>query len=173
MSPKNKIGRGYFTSIEIHPFGILQIARSERGITRIEFGRSKRSFMGSLSRELDWIDNASAFDDLRSELTQFISGARRRFNIELDIQCGTEFQREVWDGIAKVPYGKTISYSELAKSIGRPKSIRAVANACGANPVPIIVPCHRVVASGGGIGGFSSGIKNKRLLLDIESQMGS
>ena len=81
---------------------------------------------------------------------------------------GTPFQKKVWIELTKIPYGKTISYLELAKRIGRPKSVRAVANAVGANPLPIQIPCHRVIASNGTIGGYSLGVKMKIKLLKLE-----
>jgi len=81
---------------------------------------------------------------------------------------GTKFQHSVWKQLLKIPAGKTISYSELARRIKNPKAVRAVGTACGANPVPIIVPCHRVLASGGGLGGFGGGLKVKKALLQAE-----
>jgi methylated-DNA-[protein]-cysteine S-methyltransferase len=81
---------------------------------------------------------------------------------------GTPFQQKVWKELLKVPAGETISYAELARRIRKPKAMRAVGNAMGANPVPIIVPCHRVIASGGGLGGFGGGLTLKRLLLEAE-----
>lgn len=81
---------------------------------------------------------------------------------------GTKFQKMVWQEIAKIPFGKTISYKELARRVGHPKSCRAVANACGANPHPVKIPCHRVIASDGSIGGFSLGVEKKIALLKKE-----
>lgn len=84
------------------------------------------------------------------------------------IASGTAFQIIVWRELRKIPSGKTISYAELAKRVGRPRAVRAVANACGANPLPIIIPCHRVIASDGTIGGYSGGISKKKKLLKKE-----
>jgi len=86
----------------------------------------------------------------------------------INLLPGTPFQKKVWIELTKIPYGKTISYLELAKRIGRPKSVRAVANAVGANPLPIQIPCHRVIASNGTIGGYSLGVKMKIKLLKLE-----
>lgn len=105
---------------------------------------------------------------LKDEILEYASGARRKFGVKVDIRAGTPFQRSVWRSIAKIPWGETRSYKWIANSIGRPTAARAVANACGANPVPIIIPCHRVIASDGGIGGFSCGIGIKKKLLAIE-----
>lgn len=85
----------------------------------------------------------------------------------LDLSAGTEFQRRVWSALQKIPFGKTSTYSQIAAAIGKPQSLRAVGNACGANPIPVLVPCHRVVAKCG-LGGFSSGLSWKRRLLRRE-----
>jgi len=86
----------------------------------------------------------------------------------LDIVTGTTFQRTVWQGMQAVPWGKTTSYAELAHAIGRPKAVRAVGGACGANPIPVFIPCHRVLAANGQLGGFSGGLDWKRALLAAE-----
>lgn len=86
----------------------------------------------------------------------------------LDFSAGTEFQRAVWQAMQKIPAGQTRSYGEIARLIGRPKAVRAVGGACGANPIPVLVPCHRVLAANGKIGGFSGGLDWKRLLLERE-----
>jgi O-6-methylguanine DNA methyltransferase len=86
----------------------------------------------------------------------------------LDLSSGTEFQRRVWDALRKIPSGQTKSYAQVAQSIGRPGAVRAVGQACGANPIPVVIPCHRVLAAGGKLGGFSSGLDWKRKLLTRE-----
>jgi methylated-DNA-[protein]-cysteine S-methyltransferase len=86
----------------------------------------------------------------------------------LDLSAGTVFQQKVWNALRHIPSGATRSYSQIAIAIGRPKAVRAVGAACGANPIPVLVPCHRVLPSGGGLGGFSAGLKWKRLLLARE-----
>ena len=86
----------------------------------------------------------------------------------LDLSCGTDFQRQVWQALLKIQSGRTWSYSEVARAIGKPRALRAVGNACGANPIPVIIPCHRVLAAGNAIGGFSSGLEWKRRLLARE-----
>lgn len=87
----------------------------------------------------------------------------------LDLSAGTKFQQEVWRVLQRIPAGKTVTYSELARSVGRPRAVRAVGGACGANPIPVLVPCHRVLQVGGKLGGFSGGLDWKRLLLARES----
>lgn len=103
------------------------------------------------------------------QLEEYFSGKRCTFDLPLHL-VGTPFQKKVWRQLMKIPYGQTVSYAELARRIGRPKAYRAVANACGQNPLPIIVPCHRVIASGGKLGGYSGGLKRKRWLLRHEKE---
>jgi methylated-DNA-[protein]-cysteine S-methyltransferase len=103
------------------------------------------------------------------QLDEYFAGRRRTFDLALGPR-GTEFQRSVWFGLADIPYGETISYAELAQWVGRPTAFRAVGQANGANPLPIVLPCHRVVASGGGIGGYGGGLDLKRSLLDLEQR---
>ena len=86
----------------------------------------------------------------------------------LDLSAGTEFQKEVWRALLKIRMGETMSYGEVARAIGKPKALRAVGGACGANPIPVFVPCHRVLAANNKLGGFSSGLQWKRRLLEIE-----
>jgi len=101
------------------------------------------------------------------QMEEYLRGERREFEIEVELK-GTEFQMRVWRELMRVAYGTTVSYMELAKRVGKPLAVRAVAGACGANKVPIVVPCHRVVASSGGLGGYSGGIERKKWLLRLE-----
>lgn len=102
------------------------------------------------------------------ELDEYFGGERRNFDLPL-LLCGSEFQRRVWDALTEIPFGATWSYAELARSIGRPTAVRAVANANGANPVSIFVPCHRVIGSDGSLTGYGGGLDAKRFLLSTES----
>jgi methylated-DNA-[protein]-cysteine S-methyltransferase len=104
---------------------------------------------------------------LSDQLAEYFSGARETFEVELAPQ-GTPFQLSVWDALTTIPYGKTWSYAELARQIGKPGAARAVGQANGANPIPIVVPCHRVIAADGSIGGYSGGLGIKRKLLAVE-----
>lgn len=101
------------------------------------------------------------------QLTEYLHGTRATFDLVL-APAGTPFQRRVWNGLTDIPYGQVISYGELARRIGMPGAARAVGQANGANPIPIVIPCHRVIAANGTIGGFSSGLANKRQLLALE-----
>ncbi len=102
------------------------------------------------------------------ELREYFAGKRTVFEVPIDLRQGTAFQREVWDELRRIPYGQTISYGEQAKKMGRPTAMRAVGGANGKNPIPIIIPCHRVLSSTGKLHGFSAGIDLKRRLLAVE-----
>lgn len=106
-------------------------------------------------------------DDAFLQLEQYFSGERKEFDLRYSFQ-GTEFQKETWNALLRIPYGKVISYREEAEMIGRPDSFRAVGNANGKNPIAIFVPCHRVIKSDGTLGGYSSGLNIKRILLRLE-----
>jgi len=102
-----------------------------------------------------------------SEIHAYLRGRLRQFTVPLDV-IGTKFQRSVWAAIAAIPYGQTTSYGELAEKIGHPKATRAVGQATGANPIPILVPCHRVIGASGGLTGFAGGLPLKERLLALE-----
>lgn len=104
-----------------------------------------------------------------SQLREYFAGQRQVFSLELALQ-GTDFQLAVWNELLRIPYGVTISYAELAHRIGRPSAIRAVGTANGANPVPVIVPCHRVIGSNGTLTGYGGGIERKQWLLALEGR---
>ena len=103
-----------------------------------------------------------------TQLERYHAGELQQFDISLDLSLGTPFQQSVWKALQQIPYGETISYAQLAQNIDKPTAYRAVANANGKNPFSIIIPCHRVVASDGGLGGYTGGLDKKRLLLKIE-----
>jgi O-6-methylguanine DNA methyltransferase len=107
-----------------------------------------------------------------SALKNILAGKAPKKFPPFDLSAGTEFQQSVWRGMLEITIGKTISYGELASVIRNPKAVRAVGGACGANPSPVLIPCHRVLAAGGKLGGFSSGLDWKRKLLAIEGQTG-
>jgi methylated-DNA-[protein]-cysteine S-methyltransferase len=107
---------------------------------------------------------------LARQLSRYFRGERVSFRISTDSLVGTEFQRKVWRVLQTIPYGETRTYAWVARKIGHPKAARAVGVACGANPIPLIIPCHRVVASDGSLGGFSAGLVWKRRLLVLEQR---
>ena len=106
---------------------------------------------------------------VEAQLREYFAGERQTFEIELNLR-GTEFQRAVWNELLRIPYGATITYAELARRIGKPSAIRAVGAANGANPVPVIVPCHRVIGSNGTLTGYGGGIERKQWLLALEGR---
>jgi O-6-methylguanine DNA methyltransferase len=104
----------------------------------------------------------------KAALLAILAGRAPRSFPPLDLSAGTPFQQTVWRALGKIPVGQTLSYGEIARAIGKPKAVRAVGGACGANPIPVLVPCHRVVAANGKLGGFSGGLDWKRTLLEHE-----
>jgi methylated-DNA-[protein]-cysteine S-methyltransferase len=106
-----------------------------------------------------------------SELTAYFAGALTRFTVPVRMVGGSEFERAVWAEIAKIPYGEMLTYGEIAAALGDPGAARAVGTACNHNPVPVIVPCHRVVGAGGKMVGFGGGIDRKRRLLELEARV--
>jgi O-6-methylguanine DNA methyltransferase len=111
---------------------------------------------------------SAPFAETRRQLEEYFAGRRLVFRLPLDLEQGTAFQRRVWRALLDIPYGHTMSYKEVAMTIGQPSAVRAVGAANGANPIPIVVPCHRVVASDGTLGGYGGGLSIKRDLLDLE-----
>jgi AraC family transcriptional regulator of adaptative response/methylated-DNA-[protein]-cysteine methyltransferase len=150
--------------------GRILVATSSKGICAISMGDSDAELERSLKRKFPKAalvrDNKALSGSIR-KVEASVSGVRKATTATLDLQ-GTEFQKRVWAELRRIPFGSTRSYADVAKRIGKPAAFRAVANACGANPIPILVPCHRVVASGGKIGGFGGGLHRKRLLLEKE-----
>lgn len=145
------------------PVGPLLVAADESGIRRIFFpekGRARRP-------EAGWARDARPFAKLRAQLAEYFAGRRRTFSVDL-APAGTAFQRATWRALTGIPYGETISYGELARRVGRPSASRAVGAANGANPLPIVVPCHRVIGADGSLTGFGGGLPVKRALLELE-----
>jgi methylated-DNA-[protein]-cysteine S-methyltransferase len=120
----------------------------------------------SMTSRRDGHDAPPVLKDTVIQLEEYFAGERTEFDVPLELD-GTDFQKEVWRELTRIPYGETISYGELARRVGRPRGPRAVGQANGRNPIPIIVPCHRVVASDG-IGGYGGGLPMKRALLAVE-----
>lgn len=118
-------------------------------------------------------EDAGAFDDVRRQLDEYFAGTRRHFELTLAPE-GTAFQRQVWVELCRIPFGETISYRDLAERIGNPRAVRAVGLANGANPIAIVVPCHRVIGANGSLTGYGGGLDRKRFLLSLErGQTGS
>ncbi|MBT8084706.1 MAG: methylated-DNA--[protein]-cysteine S-methyltransferase [Woeseia sp.] len=119
--------------------------------------------------EPDWIFSEQPFAAARAQLTEYFAGERKDFDLKL-CPTGTEFQLDVLRELQKIPYGTTASYADIARRIGRPKAVRAVGAANGRNPLPVIIPCHRVIGSGGQLTGFGGGLPTKEALLRLEME---
>lgn len=147
------------------PIGELLLAGEIDALSMIGFPQ------GAMRRdpEADWIYNEEPFVTVREQLNEYFSGERKDFDLPLALQ-GTEFQVSVLEALQNIPYGETTSYGAIAKQIGRPKAVRAVGAANGRNPIPIIVPCHRVIGSSGDLTGFGGGLDTKAELLRLEAE---
>lgn len=149
------------------PVGRLLLAGDEAGLRSVSFLTSNRA---DVVRE-EWVEDRVALRDVEQQLRNYFAGELREFDLEL-APVGTEFQLRVWRELRAIPYGETISYGELAKRVGNVKASRAVGLANGCNPIAIIVPCHRVIGSDGSLTGFGGGLRNKEILLELESGQG-
>jgi len=116
------------------------------------------------------VQSSQPYEDLMMRLKDYFNGNRVDFPDRLDLSGTTPFRREVWRAVGYIPYGETRSYTWVAEQIGRPEAVRAVGQALGRNPLPVIIPCHRVIASNGGLCGFSGGLEMKRFLLNLEAK---
>jgi methylated-DNA-[protein]-cysteine S-methyltransferase len=145
------------------PIGELLIAGDDDALGVVGFPQ------GSMRREPepDWIYSEKPVDAVCGQLTAYFAGTLKEFDLNLR-PGGTEFQLEVLDELRKIPYGTTTSYGEIARRIGRPRAVRAVGRANGRNPIPIIIPCHRVIGSTGNLTGFGGGLPTKEALLRLE-----
>lgn len=147
------------------PIGELLLAGEEDALVMIGFPK------GSMRREpeAEWIYNEKPLAEVSRQLREYFAGERREFDLPLQLG-GTEFQVSVLKALQEIPYGETTSYGEIAKRIGRPKAVRAVGAANGRNPIPIVVPCHRVIGSTGDLTGFGGGLDTKEALLRLEAE---
>jgi methylated-DNA-[protein]-cysteine S-methyltransferase len=145
------------------PIGDLLLAGDDDALTLVSFPQ------GSMRQEpeADWIYSDKPFAAARQQLTEYFAGTRKNFDLKLR-PGGTEFQLEVLRELQEIPYGTTASYRDIAERIGRPKAVRAVGAANGRNPIPIIIPCHRVIGSSGDLTGFGGGLPTKEALLRLE-----
>ena len=152
------------------PLGKLLVATSEKGLCRVSLRASAAELQRALHASFPGARitrDDRGLAPLRSVILRQIAGRPAGHRVPLDLH-GTDFQQSVWKELLRIPAGSTRSYGDVARAIGKPTATRAVAQACGANPVPVIVPCHRVIQSDGGIGGFTGGLHIKRALLGAE-----
>jgi methylated-DNA-[protein]-cysteine S-methyltransferase len=151
--------------------GSFRIATTERGLGYLDLPHANGCGLeGWLRRRVPGAKRKEAVGPNRAAIDQvleYLEGKRTDFDLPLDLR-GTEFQESVWKALLEIPYGETCTYQDLARSIGKPKAVRAVGSANGANPIPLIVPCHRVIATGGKLGGYGGGLEAKARLLAME-----
>ncbi|MBT8091882.1 MAG: methylated-DNA--[protein]-cysteine S-methyltransferase [Gammaproteobacteria bacterium] len=154
----------YYCYLET-PIGELLLAGERDGLAMIGFPK------GSMRRDPqpDWIYNEKPLANVRRQLAEYFAGERRAFDLPLRL-AGSEFQVSVLKALQEIPYGETVSYGEIARRIGRPKAVRAVGAANGRNPIPIVVPCHRVIGVSGDLTGFGGGLDTKEALLRLEAE---
>jgi methylated-DNA-[protein]-cysteine S-methyltransferase len=148
------------------PIGRLRLVADADGLREVWFESGRHQRVPSPS----WVRSADALAFAREQLAEYFAGTRQQFELRLNPQ-GTPFQRAVWQELARIPYGATISYGELARRIGQPQAVRAVGAANGRNPLPIVLPCHRVIGSNGDLTGFGGGLPTKRFLLALEDEV--
>ncbi|WP_372012956.1 methylated-DNA--[protein]-cysteine S-methyltransferase [Pseudoxanthomonas sp. 10H] len=148
------------------PVGMLTLAASDAGLHAIEFPSNRHP-----QRREGWHEgDHPLLRQARAQLDEYFAGARQAFDLPLAPQ-GTPFQREVWFALAAIPYGTTASYAQLAARVDRPAATRAVGAANGRNPLPIVLPCHRVIGADGSLTGFGGGLPTKRFLLELEGAL--
>ena len=147
------------------PIGDLLLAGDDEALSLVGFPKGKMRH----DPDPDWIFNEKPFAAARQQLKQYFAGERKEFDLPLHL-TGTEFQIQVLEELQRIPYGETTSYGDIAKRIGRPKAVRAVGAANGRNPLPIIIPCHRVIGSSGDLTGFGGGLDTKEALLRLEAE---
>jgi methylated-DNA-[protein]-cysteine S-methyltransferase len=156
------------------PVGKVVAARTERGLARLAY----EDFNGGLDAVLDQLsarlsprilEGPARLDDVRRELDEYFAGKRTSFDLDLDLgYVRAPFGRRLLEACARIPFGEVSSYKQMATAAGSPNAVRAAGNALGANPIPIVVPCHRVLRTGGGLGGYTGGIERKETLLRLE-----
>lgn len=155
----------YWSQME-SPLGVLTLLASEKGLCTLSFGSELRAPA--------WIENTSIKKDeirlvlYKQQIMEYLEGEREYFTLPLDVRVGTPFQRKVWEELQSIPYGKVKSYKDVAIAINHPKAARAVGSANNKNPLPILIPCHRVIGANGALVGFGGGISVKQELLRRE-----
>lgn len=154
------------------PVGDLLVALTPHGLVRLAFvdGRDAAVVLDELARRLSprLLRAPSSVAPVRRQLEEYFAGRRRHFDVPVDWSLTSPFTQAVLDTATRIPYGRVHSYGQVAADVGKPRAARAVGRALGANPVPVVVPCHRVVRTGGHLGGYTGGLDVKRLLLDLE-----
>jgi O-6-methylguanine DNA methyltransferase len=152
------------------PIGPLTVAVSKRGLVALEFGDEHPAKHRRAWRDLEWQESAEPTAPCVKQLEEYFAGARREFTMPLDLR-GTEFQKRCWQALVEIPYGRTCTYADVARAVGKPRAFRAVGLANNRNPVAIVVPCHRVIGSDGSLTGYGGGLDVKEVLLRLEGAL--
>jgi O-6-methylguanine DNA methyltransferase len=162
----------FYTTLKT-PIQSLLILSSEKGLVRIMFIDTKQElFLHKLKNEytdITFVEDKSKNQTALDQLKEYFAGTRKNFTLPLDLR-GTPFQKQVWAALGQVPYGQTCSYGEIASRIGKPGSARAVGMANHNNPIPIVIPCHRIIGADGSLTGYGAGIHIKEKLLNLEKE---
>ncbi len=149
------------------PIGVLTLVADDDGLTNILFANSSLAQIGLTEQDAPETPDDPVLEATARQLSEYFAGSRTSFELPLHLE-GNNFEREAWRALATIPYGETISYARQAELIGRPGAFRAVGGADGRNPIPIVLPCHRVVGADGSLTGFGGGLGVKQWLLDLE-----
>lgn len=158
------------------PIGPLLVAATQKGLVRVAFGLEDfDAVLTALAERVSprVLESRPRLDAVAAELDEYFSGRRREFDLPLDFAMSSGFRQEVQRYLPHIGYGQTRSYKQVAESIGNPKAVRAVGTACATNPLPVVVPCHRVLRSDGGLGGYLGGLEAKSALLELETTSGA
>lgn len=154
------------------PIGNILLAATQRGLCAVKLGEDRARLERMLAEEFseaELVEDRRALTGIADAMRRYFAGDTTLARVPLDVR-GTLFQRRVWDALRAIPRGETRTYSEIARSIGAPRAVRAVGSACGANPVAVVVPCHRALRADGGLGGYAWGLQRKRRLLALEAK---
>jgi methylated-DNA-[protein]-cysteine S-methyltransferase len=165
----------YYDRLASTPVGPLWIAVTDKGLAAVAFGGDEAAFRQEVARRtrLRTVRSADQTATARRQLGEYLNGRRTSFTLDVDLRHVTPFQRSVLQAASAVPRGQVVTYGQIGERIGRPRAARAIGQALGSNPIPIVVPCHRVLASDGSLGGYSGrgGIRTKRRLLLLEGAL--
>lgn len=156
------------------PLGLLTVAATERGLVRLAYPENRRdAVLEDLAARVSprVLEAPARLDEVRRELGEYFDGRRRSFSLPLDWTLTRGFGRRVLEATARIGFGEVSTYRQVAERAGSPRAVRAAGNALGANPIPVIVPCHRVLRTGGGLGGYTGGLGKKEFLLELEGAL--
>jgi len=158
------------------PVGPLVLAATDRGLVRLAYADGGADpVLEDIARRVSprMLESPARLDRARRELDEYFAGGRRAFELPIDWQLVHGFGRQVLEATVRIPYGDAATYKSVAASAGSPRAMRAAGNALGANPMPVVIPCHRVLRTGGGMGGYTGGLERKRFLLELEGHIHS